>query len=151
MAIFVWLLVFVASLAVLVKASDIFVEPGPVSPFTKLDPNTGMPVGGPPLWVTSTNSQFILGDVPLFWLPRLTAPAEDPNIPIRRAVIKHDSIFGLQVKTVWDLTKILGQPKQRGMQWDLLADYLSERGPSLGVEGEYDVLTNAGRAKNDGE
>ena len=106
-----------------------------------------MPVGGPPLWVTSTNSQFILGDVPLFWLPRLTAPAEDPNIPIRRAVIKHDSIFGLQVKTVWDLTKILGEPKQRGMQWDLLADYLSERGPSLGVEGEYDVLTNAGRAK----
>lgn len=129
-----------------VQASDIFVEPGPVSPFTEIDPLTGQPVNGPPLWVTSLNTQFIVGDTPVFWLPRLTAPAEDPNIPIRRAVVKHDRIFGLQVKTVWNLTKILGRPKQHGMQWDLLADYLSERGPTIGVQGDYDVRNNLGRA-----
>ncbi|GAB5445018.1 MAG: hypothetical protein Fues2KO_53670 [Fuerstiella sp.] len=128
------------------QASDIYVEPGPVSPFTKLDPQTGLPVNGPPMWVTAVNSQFLIGDVPVLSLPRVTAPAEDPNIPIRRAVVKHDRIFGAQVKTVWNLTKILGQGKVEGMQWDLLADYLSERGPALGVEGVYDVQTIFGPA-----
>ncbi|APZ93735.1 Organic solvent tolerance protein OstA [Fuerstiella marisgermanici] len=128
------------------QAKDIFVEPGPASPFTELDPITGLPANGQPLWVTALDSQFMIGDVPVLSLPRLTAPAEDPNIPLRRAIVKHDRVFGLQVKTVWDLTKILGQKNQRGMQWDLLADYLSERGPALGVEGDYDVQNNAGRA-----
>ncbi|MEQ9409294.1 MAG: hypothetical protein RIK87_16280 [Fuerstiella sp.] len=128
------------------QASDIFVEPGPISPFTKLDPSTGLPVNGPPLWVTAVNSQLLIGDVPVLSLPRVTAPAEDPNIPIRRAVVKHDRIFGAQVKTVWNLTRILGQPKQQGMQWDLLADYLSQRGPALGIEGDYDIQTVLGPA-----
>ncbi|MEZ6127289.1 MAG: hypothetical protein R3C59_01240 [Planctomycetaceae bacterium] len=129
-----------------VQASDIFVEPGPVSPFTDIDPETGQPRNGPPLWITAVNSQFLIGDVPVLRLPRLTAPAEDPNIPIRRAVVKHDRVFGLQIKTVWNLTKVLGRPKQPGMQWDLLADYLTERGPAVGVQGEYDVRNEAGRA-----
>ena len=77
------------------------------------------------------------------------APAEDPNIPIRRAVVKHDRIFGLQVKTVWNLSKVLGLPKQPGMQWDLLAEYYSERGPSIGVQGEYDVRNQQGRMIGD--
>lgn len=133
-----------------VQASDIFVEPGPISPFTQLDPLTGQPVNGPPLWVTAVNSQFLIGDVPVLSLPRITAPAEDPNIPIRQATVTHDRVFGLQIKTVWDLTKVLGQPKQQGMQWDLLADYLSERGPGLGVQGNYDVRNGAGRAFGNG-
>ena len=128
------------------QASDIFVEPGPISPFTKLDPRTRLPVNGPPMWVTAVNSQLLIGDVPVLSFPRLTAPAEDPNIPIRRAVVKQDRIFGVQVKTVWNLTKILGQKKQEGMQWDLLADYLSRRGPALGVQGEYNVQTLFGQA-----
>ncbi len=128
-----------------IQSNSISVAPGPASPFTQLDPNTGLPRSGPPMWITAENPQFLLGDVPVLSLPRLVAPAEDPNIPIRRAVVQHDRIFGLQVKTVWDLTKVLGQPKQRGMQWDLLADYLSERGPAIGVEGEYDVRNDNGR------
>lgn len=128
------------------QASDIMVEPGPVSIFTELDPQTGQPVSGPPLWVTAVNSQLLIGNVPVLSLPKVTAPAEDPNIPIRRAVVKQDRIFGLQVKTVWNLTKILGQPKQEGMQWDLLTDYLSERGPAAGIEGQYDVNNFFGRA-----
>ena len=128
-----------------VQASDIFVEPGPISPFTPLDPMTGQPTDGPPLWVTALNSQFLIGDVPVLRLPRITAPAEDPNIPIRQAVVKNDRIFGWQVKTVWDLTKVLGQPKQEGMRWDLLADFLSKRGPAVGIEGQYDLRNNYGR------
>ncbi len=129
-----------------VQASDIFVEPGPVSPFTKVDPNTGQPVNGPPLWMTALNPQFILGNTPILGLPKITAPIEDPNIPIRRAVVKQDRVFGFQVKTVWNLSKLLGQPTPKGMDWDLMADYLSERGPAIGVQGDYDMQTNLGRA-----
>jgi len=128
-----------------IQASDIVVEPGPISPFTPLDPYTGQPIGGPPLWVTATNSQFVIGDIPVLTLPRISAPAEDPHIPIRRAVVKHDRIFGLQIKTVWDLSKVLGVDSPRGMQWDLLGDYRSKRGPSVGIEGEYDVRNAPGR------
>lgn len=131
------------------QAPNISIAPGPISPFTPLDPETGQPKNGPPLWIRAENSQFLIGDVPIIKLPRIVAPAEDPNIPIRRAAIKHDRIFGFQVKTVWDLTKVLGQPKQRGMQWDLLADYLSERGPSIGIQGEYDTRNSGGRMIGD--
>lgn len=121
------------------QAADIFVEPGPTTPLTEIDPNTGLPKNGPPLWVTAVNSRLLIEDVPVLAFPKLTAPAEDPNIPIRRAVVKQDRIFGLQIRTVWNLSKILGRPKQPGTQWDLLADHLSKRGPSLGVAGNYDV------------
>ena len=121
------------------QASDIFVAPGPASPFTELDRETGLPKHGNPLWVTAVNSQLLIGDTPVLSLPRVTAPAEDPHIPIRGAAVRHDRIFGAQVKTVWNLTKILGQKKQEGMSWDLLADYMSERGPGLGVQGEYNM------------
>lgn len=127
------------------QSREVFVEPGPVSPFTEIDELTGQPKNGPPLWITALDSQFLVGDTPVFWLPKVSAPAEDPNIPIRRAVVKHDRIFGLQVKTVWNLSKVLGRPKQPGMQWDLLADYLSDRGPALGVQGDYDIPSRTGR------
>lgn len=132
-----------------VQASEIFVEPGPISPFTQIDPITGQPKNGQPLWVTALDSQLLIGDVPVLSFPRLTAPAEDPNIPIRRAVVKQDRIMGFQVKTVWNLSKILGRPNARGMDWELLADYLSERGPGVGVEGRYDVPNRFGRGKGE--
>lgn len=128
------------------ESQNISIAPGPISPFTQLDPITGQPKNGPPLWLRAENSRFFIGDVPIISLPSIVAPAEDPNIPIRRAAVKHDRIFGLQVKTIWDLTKVLGQPKQQGMQWDLLADYLSKRGPSVGVQGDYDIRSGGGRA-----
>ncbi|MCA9050081.1 MAG: hypothetical protein KDA89_15195, partial [Planctomycetaceae bacterium] len=127
------------------QASDIFVEPGPISPFTPLDPNTGLPLRGNPLWVTALNSQLMVGDVPVLRLPKVSAPAEDPHIPLRRFVVEQDRIFGLQAKTVWNLSKLLGQPAQPGSQWDLLADVLSQRGPGIGIEGTYDRQNSLGR------
>ena len=127
------------------SAESLSIAPGPISPFTEIDPLTGRPKHGQPLWITADETQLLIGDVPVLRLPRVVAPAEDPHIPIRSAAIKHDRIFGFQVKTVWDLTKVLGLPKQRGMEWDLLADYLSDRGPAIGVEGEYDVRNGNGR------
>ncbi|MCA9085399.1 MAG: hypothetical protein KDA81_15160 [Planctomycetaceae bacterium] len=126
------------------QASDIFVEPGPISPFTPLDPVTGQPRNGPPMWVTALNSQFIVGDTPLLWLPKVTAPAEDPNIPIRRVTVEQDRIFGVQVRTVWNLSKILGQSRQPGTELDLLTDYLSDRGPGIGIQSQYNRRNGLG-------
>ena len=128
------------------EASQIFVEPGPISPFTQLDPVTGQPRNGQPLWVTALDTRLVIGDLPVFSLPRLSAPAEGPHIPIRGATIKQDRIFGFQVKTVWNLSKILGRPNPPGMDWELLADYLTDRGPGIGVRGNYDVPNRYGRA-----
>ncbi|RLS30551.1 MAG: LPS-assembly protein LptD [Planctomycetota bacterium] len=119
-----------------IQASDIFVEPGP-SAFTGIDPLTGQQVMGQSMWVTSVNNQFLVGDTPIFYLPKISGPAEDPGVPIRSATVTQDRIFGLQVNTVWDLNKLLGLPKQPGTKLDLLADYRTKRGPGIGARAEY--------------
>jgi hypothetical protein len=121
-----------------VQASDILVEPGPsVFNRTGTDPLTGQPVTGTSTWITSLNNQFIVGDLPVFYLPKISGPAEDPGIPIRRVSVTQDRIFGFQLNTVWDMNRLTGIPKQPGMRWDLQLDYRSERGPGLGTQAEY--------------
>lgn len=132
-----------------VQASDIFVEPGP-SVFSGVDPLTGQQVVGQSSWITSVNNQFLIGDTPVFYLPRVSGPAEDPGIPIRSATVTQDRIFGLQVKTVWDLSKLLGLPKQPGTRLDLLADYRTKRGPGIGTQAEYGGNNNLGAYQGNG-
>ncbi|MEZ6059198.1 MAG: hypothetical protein R3C19_02435 [Planctomycetaceae bacterium] len=133
-----------------IQASDIFVEPGASTPWTWTNPTTGRVDVGQPTWITALNTKFMVGDVPLLYLPKVSGPAEDPNIPIRRAAVRHDRIFGYQIKTVWNLTKILGSNAPQGMQWDLLADYLSRRGPGVGTAARYNVATITGSILGDG-
>lgn len=132
-----------------VQASDIFVEPGP-SVFTGTDPLTGQQVVGQSTWVTSVNNQFLVGDTPVFYLPRISGPAEDPGIPIRSATVTQDRIFGLQVLTVWDMNKLLGLPKQPGTRVDLLADFRSRRGPGIGTQAEYAGRNSYGNYQGNG-
>lgn len=103
----------------------------------QIDPATGLPTGEATPWVTSTNNTFLIEDVPVLYSPYLSAPAEDPNIPLRRATVSQDRIFGTQVKTVWDLSQIFGFEEPSGHRWDLLADYYSDRGPGIGAGGKY--------------
>jgi len=126
-----------------IQASDIFVEPQGGA-FTGIDPLSGQQVFGQSTWITSLNNQFVVGDTPVFYLPKISGPAEDPGIPLRSAAVTNDSIFGLQVNTVWDMNRLLGLPKQPGLKWDLLADYRSERGPGAGTRAEYSGENSAG-------
>jgi lipopolysaccharide export system protein LptA len=132
-----------------IQATDVFVEPGP-SVFTGIDPLTGQQVVGQSTWVTSVNNQFIVGDTPVFFLPKVSGPAEDPGVPIRRLTVTQDRIFGLQVNTVWDLYKLLGMPKQPGTRLDLLADYRSKRGPGIGTRAEYGGTNSMGAYQGNG-
>lgn len=126
------------------QATDIFVEPGAAAPWTGVDPLTGQQVVNESTWITSLNNQLIIGETPVFWLPRISAPAEDPGIPIRRATVAQDSIFGFQVRTVWDMTKVLGLPRQPGLEWNLLGNYMSERGPGVGTSGTWQGANSLG-------
>lgn len=56
-----------------------------LSLFTGTDPLTGQQVVGQSTWVTSVNNQFLVGDTPVFYLPKVSGPAEDPGDSICRA------------------------------------------------------------------
>lgn len=93
-------------------------------------------MGGSP-WVTSLNNRFVVGDIPLLYLPKVSGPAEDPGIPLRGITVANDRVFGAQLDTVWDLNRLLGLPKQPGLRLDLLGDIKTDRGVGAGVEGRY--------------
>ena len=133
-----------------IEASDIFVTPGP-GLFSGTDPFTGQPVMKQSTWVTSHNNKFFVGDVPVFFLPKISGPAEDPGIPIRRALVTNDSIFGVQVKTVWDMNRLFNIDKVPGMEWDLLANYMSRRGPGVGTAIDYSGNNGLGDYKGNGK
>jgi len=120
------------------QASDVYLEDRYVSPWFGMGPGGFDPATAEAHpWVTSVNNTFVIEDVPVLYSPYLSAPAEDPNIPLRRATASQDRIFGFQVKTVWDLPQILGFEEPDGTRWDLLADYYSDRGPGVGAGGRY--------------
>jgi len=117
------------------QASDIFVEPGPNGDVV-VDPLTNVQAGGSP-WVTSLNNRFVVGDIPLLYLPRVSGPAEDPGIPLRGITVANDRVFGAQLNTTWDLNRLLGLPKQPGLRLDFLGDIKTDRGVGAGIEGRY--------------
>lgn len=121
------------------QSQNIFVNPGP--------PRSD---GSAPLWVTAENSQLIIGDIPLLTVPKISVPAEDPGIPIRRASVSQDRIFGFQIDTAWDMTKITSVEVPQGTEWDLLAHYYSQRGPGVGTQWTYDFLNRMGQVTGEG-
>ena len=118
------------------QASQIRVEQRPVG--QTINPATGRPEAVTEPWLTSTNNQFLLGDVPIVRVPYLAVPAEDFSVPIKRVSFEADSVFGVQVLTRVDLAEIFGLPLPPGTDWTADLNYLSERGPQLGTGFDYD-------------
>ncbi len=123
------------------QATDVILENRPTPGWlgggdTAIDPMTGMVVQQQTPWITTRNNTFLVENVPLFYTPYLSAPAEDPNIPIRRVKVGHDSIFGMRAEVTWDVTKLLGIDAPRGFQWDLQTDVFSDRGPAVGTSAQ---------------
>ena len=134
-----------------IEASNILVEPSPQTSWTGIDPLTGRINNDPPPWVTMVNTRLLFGDIPLLALPRISFPAEDPGIPVRRASVRHDRVLGLQVRTVWDLKKIFSTSLPESVEWDLLADVYSLRGPVIGTQSRYNVINHQGQMKGEGK
>lgn len=130
------------------EAENIFVEPRYESWIGRnqahIDPETGQVVTDTTLWATTLNNRFYVEEAPLFYFPYLSVPAEDPNIPLRNINVANDQIFGTQIRTTWDMFKLLGVDSPPGTRWDLQADYLSKRGPQIGTAGNYSGVNRFG-------
>ncbi|HCS53944.1 MAG TPA: hypothetical protein DIW81_20550 [Planctomycetaceae bacterium] len=124
------------------EAGDIFIENrydrgwvGGGDP--EVDPQTGLQVARPKPWITSLNNKFRVGEAPIFFAPYVSGPAEDPHIPIESLTLGQDNIFGGQLKTVWNLSKLLGLKGADDLDWNLQADMYTERGFWLGTDATY--------------
>lgn len=123
-----------------VQARDIFVEPRPsVTGATQVDPRTGQVVPRDSYWITAEGAQLLVGDVPLIYAPQLSTPVEDPGVPLVGVGFGQDRIFGTQLRTRWDAFSLFGVQRPEGVdaRWNLLLDYLSDRGPAIGTDGKY--------------
>ncbi|MCA9118021.1 MAG: hypothetical protein KDA79_23275, partial [Planctomycetaceae bacterium] len=142
------------------QASEVYLENRPANPWigpggalgAGVSPD-GTPVQNQVPYIRSQGNTFFIEDVPLLYVPYLAAPADDPNLALRRASVRNDDIFGTQLKTVWDMYQLLGLEAPAGTEWDLYADYLSDRGPAVGTGIEYqgtDLFGIAGRHRGEG-
>ncbi len=103
----------------------------------QVNPATGEPDPQTQNWITSLNNVFFVEDVPLFYLPYISAPADKSEIPLQSILFSQDSIFGTTIRTMWDPFKLFGFMDPKGAQWSLLGDYFSRRGPAVGLLGKY--------------
>jgi len=140
------------------QATDVFLDYRYTTPWLgttagEYDPETGAPIAEEIPWVESLNNTFIFGQIPLFYSSRISGPAADPNIPLRNITVASDSIFGVQLKTEWNMFKLLGWDKPSGVDWSSEFDILSDRGPGIGTSGEYkggDLFGVPGKYRGEG-
>lgn len=104
---------------------------------TKIDPQTGMRVPKATPWITSLNNRIRIGEVPVFASPFLSGSASDPHIPLESITMGHDRILGSQLKTKWNMTKVLGLDTPADFDWKMQANLYSERGVWLGNSVNY--------------
>jgi len=102
-----------------------------------IDRETGDELVGSERRFKARNSYVELAGVPIMWYPYLAGDVNDPTGPLKNLVYRQDQIFGSQILTTWDVMELIGVKKLRGERWDLMADYLSDRGPAFGTV--YDV------------
>ncbi len=111
------------------------------------DPFTGAPLADPetndPLIqhdrrLTSWNNFVFLGDVPVFYWPKISTNLEEPSFFLRRARVRNDRVFGTQILTDWDVYQLLGfERAPLGTDWTASADWFSERGFGGGTVFKY--------------
>lgn len=123
------------------ESSDIFIERRPVPGRASIDPSTGLPDNGV-TWVTSLNNRLFIENVPVGNVPYISSPAEDPEIPLKRISAGYDKAFGFTVNTVFDADALFGVDLPPNMDWNVMADFYSKRGPGGGTSLEYDHLTS---------
>ncbi len=86
---------------------------------------------------TGRNLIARLEGVPVFYFPYAKGRVEDPLGPLDNITANYNQIFGFQLNTTWDIFELLNMPRPEGSRWQLLADYLTARGPGLGSNYEF--------------
>ncbi|MCI0743120.1 MAG: hypothetical protein L0Y72_29175, partial [Gemmataceae bacterium] len=99
-----------------------------------IDPKTGKPQELKEHIFTGNSNVVRFEGVPIFWAPYVKTKVEDPLGPLDNVSINHNSIFGLQLFTTWDVHELLGVVPDPGSRWRLFLDGMTERGPALGTQ-----------------
>jgi hypothetical protein len=97
--------------------------------------------GGPAVGMQTTfdarNVRFELEGVPFFWLPVASGSVTERGFPLRGIFIENSSTFGTAIRTEWGLLDALGVTGPANLDLTLKLDYLSNRGPAIGIDGTY--------------
>ncbi|QDT54307.1 LPS-assembly protein LptD [Caulifigura coniformis] len=120
-----------------VEGADIFVEER-FDPSGRIDPGTGMPSTASPQ-ITALNTRFYVEELPIFGLPYVSAPAENLQVPFERLNFGYSSIFGATVHSVFNVETLFGFDLPEGVDMGVQFDYMTKRGPGLGLNTDYDV------------
>ena len=104
-----------------------------------IDPATGLQETKAEQFLISEDNSVKLGAVPIFYWPWMAMDTRDQSLYLRNVKLGNDSIFGTQIRTVWNPYQILNMSKYRpeGTDWDLNFDYLSDRGFGHGTSFLY--------------
>lgn len=98
------------------------------------DLKTGEPKTNNQRIITGKNAVLSIEKVPIFWFPYVRTDAEDPLGPLEGISFNYSRIFGFQLFTTWNIFDLLGITPDPGLRWQLLADYMTARGPALGTD-----------------
>lgn len=120
-----------------VQAGFITIEDRPNMWGDRINPATGRP--STTQYLTSTNNTLFIEEVPVFYLPRLSGPVEETPFPLKSASLGFSGMFGAEANTVWSVDKLFGFDLPQGVEWDLLVDGYTKRGPAIGTRGDYDL------------
>jgi len=77
--------------------------------------------------------------VPIFYWPWLRVDVRDPLGPLQSIGFNYNRIFGFEFLTTFDVFDLLGVDRQPGTRWRMNVDYLTARGPALGMQ--YDATS----------
>lgn len=102
-----------------------------------VDPSTGQPITSS--YVTASGNRLFVEEMPIFYLPRVSGPVEETPFPLESAGVGFSRMFGAEINTVWGVDKLFGFDLPRGVDWDLLVDGYTRRGPAVGTRGNYDL------------
>ncbi|MFQ5806724.1 MAG: LPS assembly protein LptD [Phycisphaerae bacterium] len=94
------------------------------------------------------NSTLNVENVPILWWPYAKGDFETSETLIRRFRTGYSDDFGVSVETAWYLFNLLGLPQPPGFDATFRLDYFSERGPAVGIDGDYEREDYFGLLRN---
>ena len=119
------------------QAGFITIDDRPSAWGSRVDPSTGRP--RTTQYITSTNNTLFVEEVPVFYLPRLSGSVEEFPFPLKSASLGFSGVYGTEINTAWSVDKLFGFDLPPGVEWDLLLNGYTNRGPAIGTSGNYDL------------
>ena len=104
-----------------------------------VDQKTGKPATREESYVVAEDNLVSIGSVPVFYWPWMAMDIKERAFYLRNVKFGSDSVFGTQVRTIWNPYQLFGLAELRpeGTDWDLELDYLSDRGFGHGTTFVY--------------